>query len=210
MEHSAGTKERLLAAAISVIDEEGVKGIRIRDIAAAAGVREPSVYHFFGSRDGLVEAALAERFNIHLSEMFQNFNTGLVDCRTQDDFIALARGVLEKAYADGRARVRSIRADIIGSAQSRPNLKAAVNEAMLVSYTDFTRYIEAAQIRGWVDPDLNGITFAAWITGVLNSRVYIEMNADAYDFPAWQKMTTDAALLQLGYINDKPIWNQTS
>lgn len=209
MEHETGTRERLLAAAIAVIDEEGVKGIRIRDIAAAAGVREPSVYHFFGSREGLVEAALAQRFNIHLSEMFQNFNTGLVDCRTQEEFVQLVRSVLDKSYEDGRARVRSIRADVIGSAQSRPQLKAAINEAMLSSYTDFNRYVEAAQIRGWVDPDLDGVTFAAWIAGVLNGRVYIEMNPEAYNFPAWQKMTTDAALLMLGYVNDKPIWNQT-
>ena len=209
MEHETGTRERLLAAAIAVIDEEGVKGIRIRDIAAAAGVREPSVYHFFGSREGLVEAALAQRFNIHLSEMFQNFNTGLVDCRTQEEFVQLVRSVLDKSYEDGRARVRSIRADVIGSAQSRPQLKAAINEAMLSSYTDFNRYVEAAQIRGWVDPELDGVTFAAWIAGVLNGRVYIEMNPEAYNFPAWQKMTTDAALLMLGYVNDKPIWNQT-
>lgn len=210
MEHETGTRERLLAAAIAVIDEEGVKGIRIRDIAAAAGVREPSVYHFFGSREGLVEAALAQRFNIHLSEMFQNFNTGLVDCRTQEEFVQLVRSVLDKSYEDGRARVRSIRADVIGSAQSRPQLKAAINEAMLSSYTDFNRYVEAAQIRGWVDPELDGVTFAAWIAGVLNGRVYIEMNPEAYNFPAWQKMTTDAALLMLGYVNDKPIWNQSS
>lgn len=206
MEHETGTRERLLEAAISVIDDEGVKGIRIRDIAAAAGVREPSVYHFFGSREGLVEAALARRFDIHLSEMFRNFNTGLVDCRTQEEFVQLVRSVLEKSYEDGRARVRSIRADVIGSAQSRPQLKAAINEAMLSSYTDFNRYIEAAQIRGWVDPSLDGVTFAAWIAGVLNCRVYIEMNPEAYNFPAWQKMTTDAALLMLGYVNDKPIW----
>lgn len=210
MEHSAGTKDRLLEAAISVIDDEGVKGIRIREIAAAAGVREPSVYHFFGSRDGLVEAALVERFNIHLSEMFQNFNNGLVDCRTQDDFIKLVRTVLDKSYEDGRAKVRSIRADIIGSAQSRPQLRDAVNQSMLASYTDFNRYIEAAQIRGWVDPELDGVTFAAWIACVLNGRLYIEMNPDAYNFPAWQKMTTDSALLLLGYVNDKPIWEQTS
>lgn len=210
MEPSAGTKQRLLEAAIAVIDEEGVKGIRIRDIAAAAGVREPSVYHFFGSRDGLVEAALAERFNIHLSEMFQSFNSGLVDCRTQADFVELVRSVLAKTFEDGRSRVRSIRADIIGSAQSRPQLKEAVNEAMLGSFTDFNRYVEAAQIRGWIDPALDGVTFAAWITGVLNGRVYIEMNPDAYNFPAWQKMTTDAALLLLGYVDDKPIWTQTS
>lgn len=206
MEHASGTRERLLSAAVSVINEEGVKGIRIRDIAASAGVREPSVYHFFGSREGLVEAALIERFCIHLSQMFQAFGQKLVECRTQDDFVVAVREVLSMAFQDDRAAVRSMRADVIGSAQSRPELKKAVNEAMLQSFAELGRYLQDAQIRGWVDPTANTVTVAAWITSIMNGRVYIEMNPEPYDFAAWEKYTVDAVLLAFGYINGKQNW----
>ncbi|MDH6239286.1 TetR/AcrR family transcriptional regulator [Aurantimicrobium minutum] len=62
MPELASTKDRLLAAAVEVIDNSGIKELRIRDIAALAGVKEPSVYHFYGSRDALVEAAQAFRY----------------------------------------------------------------------------------------------------------------------------------------------------
>lgn len=206
MEHKKGTRKRLLDAAVSIIDEEGVEGIRIRDIAAAAGVREPSVYHFFGSREGLVEAALTERFTIQQSQLFHAFGEGLLSCRTQAEFLQHVRNVLEESYDDTRAKVRSIRADVVGSAQSRPELKASVNEILFNSFQEFSRYIKDAQIRGWVDPDLDSLAFAAWLAGTSQGRIYIEMNPEAYDMNAWQKMTTDAVLLALGYVDGKPTW----
>ena len=208
MEHEAGTKERLLNAAIDVINEQGVKGIRIREIAAAAGVREPSVYHFFGSREGLVEAALVERFNVHLSELYRVFGTKLKDCRTQEDFVALVRRMFQQSFSEERNQMRSMRADIIGSAQSRPKLKEAITQKMLESYTELNNFIEGAQIRGWVDPKLDGLTFAAWMMSIVNGRVYIEMNPEPYNAETWEKLSVDAVLLAMGYVNDKPIWEQ--
>lgn len=206
MEETPGTRERLLDAAVAVIDRDGVKGLRIRDIAAAAGVREPSVYHFFGSREGLVESALVERFSVHLSEMFRLFGEKLLACRTQDDFVQAVRDVVAAAFEDGRERVRSMRADVIGSAQSRPALRKAVNERMLESYQLLGRYLQDAQIRGWVDPNIDGVTFGAWLTALMNGRVYIEMNPEPYNAEQWQKFTTEAALLGLGYVNGKQNW----
>lgn len=208
MEHETGTKERLLHAAIDVINEQGVKGIRIREIAAAAGVREPSVYHFFGSREGLVEAALVERFNVHLSELYRVFGTKLKDCRTQEDFVALVRRMFQQSFSEERNQIRSMRADIIGSAQSRPKLKEAITQKMLESYTELNNFIEGAQIRGWVDPKLDGLTFAAWMMSIVNGRVYIEMNPEPYNAQTWEKLSVDAVLLAMGYVNDKPIWEQ--
>ena len=208
MEHEAGTKERLLNAAIDVINDQGVKGIRIREIAAAAGVREPSVYHFFGSREGLVEAALVERFNVHLSELYRVFGTKLKDCRTQEDFVALVRRMFQQSFSEERNQIRSMRADIIGSAQSRPKLKEAITQKMLESYTELNNFIEGAQIRGWVDPKLDGLTFAAWMMSIVNGRVYIEMNPEPYNAETWEKLSVDAVLLAMGYVNDQPIWEQ--
>ena len=40
MDENQGTRENLLAAAIDVIDQNGMKAVRVRDIAARAGVKE--------------------------------------------------------------------------------------------------------------------------------------------------------------------------
>ena len=54
------TRERLLRAAADVFAERGYDGTRVADIAAAAGVSNGALYAHFGSKAGLLVAALRE------------------------------------------------------------------------------------------------------------------------------------------------------
>lgn len=51
-------KTAILDAAISVIAARGVRGLRVEEVAKAAGVAVSLLYYHFGSRDGLVRATL--------------------------------------------------------------------------------------------------------------------------------------------------------
>ena len=60
--HAAGVTDRrreLLDATVTVIARRGVRGLRVQEVAAEAGVSVPLIYHYFGSREGLLTAALA-------------------------------------------------------------------------------------------------------------------------------------------------------
>ncbi len=59
---SAPADERLLAAAVRLYAERGPASVSTRDIAAAAGVHQGLIYHYFGSREDLMGRAL-ERAN---------------------------------------------------------------------------------------------------------------------------------------------------
>lgn len=55
------TKERLLRAGERLFAEHGIHRVRLRELNALAGQRNPSALHYhFGSREGLVVAILAE------------------------------------------------------------------------------------------------------------------------------------------------------
>lgn len=51
-------KTAILDAAIAVIAERGVRGLRVEEVAKAAGVAVSLLYYHFGSREGLVRATL--------------------------------------------------------------------------------------------------------------------------------------------------------
>lgn len=51
-------REAILAAAARLIARRGVRGLRVEEVAAEAGVSPPLLYYHFGSRAGLVRAAL--------------------------------------------------------------------------------------------------------------------------------------------------------
>lgn len=54
---SADARRRILAVAAKAIARDGISGLRVEEVAAAAGVSTPLLYYHFGSRPGLVNAA---------------------------------------------------------------------------------------------------------------------------------------------------------
>lgn len=56
------TRDILLNAALQVLEEEGEAHFSTRSVCAIAKVTAPTLYHHFGSADGLLSAAIAEAF----------------------------------------------------------------------------------------------------------------------------------------------------
>jgi AcrR family transcriptional regulator len=56
------TQAALIAAALEVLEHEGEAGFSTRAVCAMAGVTAPTLYHHFGSADGLLSAAITEAF----------------------------------------------------------------------------------------------------------------------------------------------------
>ncbi len=54
------TRGAILSAAVDEFSEYGPAGARVDRVAAAAGVNKRMIYHYFGNKDGLWDALLAE------------------------------------------------------------------------------------------------------------------------------------------------------
>jgi len=52
------TRDRLLRAAAELMDEAGAGGVSTRAVCERAGVQAPTLYHHFGSKDGLLRAVV--------------------------------------------------------------------------------------------------------------------------------------------------------
>ena len=58
---ATSTRERLMAAALAYLATHGVLGgLNLREIAEQVGVTPANIYHYFGSRRGLLRAALTQ------------------------------------------------------------------------------------------------------------------------------------------------------
>src|SRR5207237_916946 len=57
------TRRLLLQAAIRLFSNHGFHAVAVDDIVALAGVNKRMVYHYFGSKDALFEAALSEVYS---------------------------------------------------------------------------------------------------------------------------------------------------
>jgi AcrR family transcriptional regulator len=61
---SAATRARLLNAAYAEFSERGLAGARVDRIAAVASANKQAIYAYFGSKDGLFDAMLADRLGV--------------------------------------------------------------------------------------------------------------------------------------------------
>nr|WP_225984111.1 TetR/AcrR family transcriptional regulator [Epidermidibacterium keratini] len=60
------TRTRLLNAAADLIASSPGEEVSLRAVCDAAGVKMPTLYHFFGSKQGLLEAVIERGFDMYL------------------------------------------------------------------------------------------------------------------------------------------------
>lgn len=190
------SRERMLEAAIEVIEEHGEAGVRVDEIASMAKVAKPSLYHFFGSRDGLIAAAQAERYrkslNIGLDEVLQRVSA----CSSADEFAQLARAWISTFSADDARHRRAVRLEVLGSSVSRPELQVVVEKADRLANEQLAELGRIAQSRGWAlqSPELDPYDVAAWLHGLWNGRYLAEITEDPERIAAWDQVTMTAVL----------------
>jgi AcrR family transcriptional regulator len=55
------TRENIIDAALDLFAKKGFQGASLKEIAAVVGVRDSAIYHYFDSKEKLIDAILAER-----------------------------------------------------------------------------------------------------------------------------------------------------
>jgi AcrR family transcriptional regulator len=79
-------RSELLHQALELFASRGFDAVGVQEIVEAARVTKPTLYHYFGSKQGLLEALLGERFGA----LEQSLRTAL-ECR-HDLGVSLRRG----------------------------------------------------------------------------------------------------------------------
>jgi AcrR family transcriptional regulator len=58
MDGQSGVKQTILAKALELFSEKGYEGVSVSELTEAAGITKPTLYYYFGSKEGLFEAVL--------------------------------------------------------------------------------------------------------------------------------------------------------
>lgn len=77
------TRDALMDAALAQLADKGVlAGLNLREVADAVGVTPANIYYYFGSRQGLLRAALARETDRLKGPIASTSDGGFVDRRT--------------------------------------------------------------------------------------------------------------------------------
>ena len=186
------TAQKILDEAVRMIDERGEAGVRIQDIQDACEVTPPSIYHFFGNRDGLVREAQVVRLRRSFDANDSVLDEVLDSVGSREELrVALTR-FLAMFLAPERAAERRRRMASMGSAEGRPELEQRFAEVVAGYVEERSRRLEPFQAKGWIRPELDLRSFNYWLMGLVFGRVYIEIGHDSQEYPAWDAIAEKA------------------
>ena len=177
-----------------MLDEGGEGAVRIKTVAAIAHITEPSVYHFFGSRAGLIEAAQLTRFHRSQNETIERFGKAIRTCSTKAEVATVIDAALRVVFDRSRFFSRQMRAEILGGAQSRPALLDELTRAQTALLHDLEGHVIWAQDRGFIPTHLNAYAFGMWITSLTSAFLVVEMDNSPGVTDAWLEYTMTSVM----------------
>lgn len=193
-EEQVGTREAILEEAIRAIEEGGEASVRVAVVAANVGVAITAIYHHYGSRDGLVESALAERYRRSIQSLDPRTKAFLESVASREEFEAGLAAIMAEIASPDRHSARMARVQVVAGAAGRPGLLEKLREMQLVAVREQVELYRIAQDRGFVAKDLDLKAFASLLTGMVFGRVLQDIVADEVDNAAYNRLAVKALL----------------
>ena len=179
---NASDKRRaILDAAIRVFAREGFHSARVSDVAAEAGVAYGLVYHYFDSKDQMLNEVFSERWSL-LLEAIRDADAELDSPREK---LEAAAGFIIDSYRHDPELMKVIIVEVTRAANSfgrthLPEIREAYDQiAKIVSDAQ-----EAGGFRDDVSPDFAAMLFYGAIEQLLTGWIFEVVPATDADFEA--------------------------
>lgn len=192
------SKDMILALAIAEIDKGGEASLRVKKIADDAGTAVTSIYHFYGSREGLVEAAQLARFEAGYKEGRDRLLEAARTVESREEFAQILESLLRDLFSSRHHKNRLRRMSVVGSAIARPELLAAINRVQRQWLAELVEGLVAAQKRGIIDPKADVATVATWHLVTVNGFAAIEGDSTGADVAKWVDFYIDTMFRAIG------------
>ncbi len=186
------TKEQLLEVTIAAIDEKGEVGVRVDDVLKEVGVTPPTLYHHFGSREGLIVEAQAERFSRVMRTEFAIFIKAVNDSKNEKDLREAIKGAFAMRDEPKRFIVRFQRLNALGAAYARPELAKRIVEIHDSFALQAATALKPFQDKGILRQDVDLAMVVAWYNGAVIGKLLVEMAPSELAISEWGKIMADA------------------
>jgi len=153
---SESRRDELIAAAVRAFARNGYHGCRISDIAEEAGVSHGLVYHYFGSKEEILETIFRENWGVVAIAI------GEIAATSNGSAIEEVRKIVSLMLHSWRRDPEVVRVLVREIARS-PQLQERIGDFQ-PGFDALTRVIERGQRAGEIDPSLDArvATFAVW------------------------------------------------
>jgi len=164
--------------------------IRIPDVCKATGVNYGSVYHHFGSREGVIDAAYNVLFSKLAEEDIHLLREVSDSATTLDEYMGALAPLIERVTSGpDRMKRRSIRVRIVAASITRPELRVLIGLTQSRLTDELVRLVDIGQERGWLRRDISARSIAVALQVLLFGRVLDDISLNPIDPNEWEFAT---------------------
>ena len=185
---AADRRRQILDAAVRVFARQGFHTCRVSDIADEAGVAYGLVYHYFSSKEAVLDTLFLERWNVLLEAIAD------VDNRrgaARDKLTAVA-GFIIDSYRHDPELMKVIIVEVTRAANS---FGARHIDKIREAFESIAEIVRDAQrvgaFRDDVDADFAAMTFYGAIEQVLTGWIFGVLEAEDDEFEAAKRLVVD-------------------
>jgi len=175
------TAQAMVELAMEALNEGGEAAVKVDAIVRQCQVSVTSLYHHFGSREGLIEAALIERYSRIVLTNVDDFVSGVKQSSSRDDMKSLIGRFVPFVQGRPNRDVRFARAAAVGAAISRPALRDHMGRVQETQAHVLADALEDGQRRGIVCTGVDAMSLAFWLSGIVFGKILLEITSPSDD-----------------------------
>ena len=186
------TIEKLLEVTINELDRVGLAEIDLDSLLRKSKISKGSLYHHFGSKNGLLAAAEAQQFMKYLKREGETFRKLIEDCKSKQKFIDLVAAVMKITRLEANIDFRKKRVRAIAMSFNDENLAQVLKNAQIEVTEYLAGSFQIAKDRGWVKPDTDLMALSYWIQGVFIGHIMLDITEQTEHEDAWGQVAFEA------------------
>jgi AcrR family transcriptional regulator len=172
------TRQRLIDLALIELDKNGLSGFDLDDLLAKSKISKGSLYHHFGSKNGLITAA-----EVHL--LLATYEQGnrllrllVENTKNADEFASHMELMVRTATNDESQESRRRRLRAIALAQNNPTLAEKIRINQIEGSNYLAETMQIAVDKGWLRPDINVRAFSYWQQGMFFGHKLLDISGE--------------------------------
>ena len=192
------TVNALLNAAIEELDTLGEDGVRVETVLEKAGVSIGSLYHHFGGREQLIEAARVEQVRRFHSEDLNNIQVLLSGINSTEELLTRLELLSQALHDPEGGDVRLRRLALLGSAVTRYSLLSTTREARLRSNQMLVDIFQDLKDRRILNDAADPATITMFIQALSFGQVLADIDGISPNLEQWPQLSKKLVLMVMG------------
>jgi len=179
------TIKRLIDHALIELNKNGAANFDLDAVLRRSKTSKGSLYHHFGSKNGLIVAVETEIIKSGLTSDNQVLRQMIEGCKSPQEFFNAIELVIRSGVG---APTREVRRQLIRSitfAQHDKNLAATLQETSIMGTQYLAETLAVAQRKGWLKNDIELTALSFWLQGIFIGQIMIDITNTKTNDEEW-------------------------